>query len=156
MSHQEDKSNDIQRLLGCKRYEQPPPGYFASFSDKVIARIESEDGSTYSSWWSWFVERFDAKPVLVCAYGLAVSCLLFTGFRLSQVFEAEVGAQSTLAGPWLAVTPGSPLLSIEPVEPVSGAEASSRALFPRSTSTDLLFPASSFHIQPAGFTPAAQ
>jgi len=156
MSHSEDNYTEVQRLLGCKRYEQPPPGYFASFSDQVIARIEREEGKTYSSWWDWFVERFDAKPVLVCAYGLAVSSLLFMGFRLSQVFDAELGAPSNLAGPWLAVTPGSPLLSIDPAEQVSGAETSTRTWFSRSASPELLFPASNFHLQPVSFTHLAQ
>src|SRR5512144_2162711 len=110
MSHLDENHDQLRKLLGCKRYEQPPPGYFLSFSDKVIARIQADEAVEYSSWWTWLVERFDAKPVLVCAYGLAVSGLLFMGFRLSQVFEAELSSAPTVAGPWLASTPASPLL----------------------------------------------
>src|SRR5258708_4374558 len=109
MNHPEDQFQDVRRVLRCKRYEQPPPGYFNSFSDQIISRIETEDAMVYGSWWSWLMDRFDAKPVLVCAYGLAVSSLLFMGFRLSQVFDAEVSANPTLSGPLLATTPPSSL-----------------------------------------------
>ena len=110
MSLPEDNESDLTKLLRCKRYEQPPPGYFLSFSEKVIARIEAEDALEGSSWWTWLVDRFDARPVLACAYGLAVSSLLLVGFRLSQSFEAEVAAGASVGGPWLAAGPASPLL----------------------------------------------
>lgn len=111
MKHPEDNSSsDVTRLLRCKRYEQPPPGYFLSFSDKIIARIEAEETLEHSSWWNWLVARFDARPVLVCIYGLAVSSLLLAGFRMSQAFEAELAANATPAGFWFATGPSSPLL----------------------------------------------
>ena len=156
MNHPEDQFDDVTRLLGCKRYEQPPPGYFASFADKVIARIEREDTRSYSSWWTWFVDRFDAKPILVCAYGLIVSSLLFMGFRLSEVFEAELDAHPAASGPWLAVAPGSPLLSTQTFEDGFVPEASPRSLFARSASADTLFPASSWHFQPISISPVSQ
>jgi hypothetical protein len=110
MNLPDNEFDDVQRLLRWKRNEQPPPAFFLSFADKVTARIEAEEASEYSSWWTWVAARFDAKPVLVCAYGLVVSSLLFMGFRLSQVFEAEMAATPTITGPWLALTPASPVL----------------------------------------------
>jgi hypothetical protein len=110
MTNSDHDFSELGKLLRAKKYEQPPPGYFHSFSDKVIARIQAEEVSDYSSWWSWMVERFDARPALVCAYGLAVSAMLFSGFRLSQAFEAELGQAPTLSAQWLATTPTSPLL----------------------------------------------
>ncbi len=120
--------DDVRRLLRCKQYEQPPPGYFSSFSDKIIARIEAEQATPYSSWWSWFVDRFDAKPVLVCAYGLAVSSLLFMGFRLAQVFDADTSADPALNGAWLALTPGSPLSLAQTFGPDNLAQESELSL----------------------------
>src|SRR4051794_35281232 len=105
MDNSNNNFDPLRRLLGCKRYEQPPPGYFISFSDKVLARIEADDELEPASWWDWFVNRFDAKPVLVGMYGLAVSSLLFLGFRLSQVFDADLSASPALGGPWLAAAP---------------------------------------------------
>jgi hypothetical protein len=109
MSPLPDNRDPVQRLLACKRYEQPPPGYFLSFSEKVLARIEAEEASVHSSWWGWFVAKFDARPVVVCAYGVAVSSMLFVGFSLSAIFEAEISAAPT-SGSWLAGAPPSPLL----------------------------------------------
>jgi hypothetical protein len=109
MNEPEGQFDDLQALLRCKRYEEPPPGYFLSFSNKVIARLEAEEAVSYSSWWDWITARFDAKPVLVCAFGLAVSSLLFMGFRLSQIFEAEMAMMPTGVNPWPAATPASPV-----------------------------------------------
>jgi len=69
--------------------------------------LEAEELVEYSSWWRWLIEKFDARPVLVCVYGFAISGLLLGGFRLSQVFESEVAATPIFNSPWLAVTPGS-------------------------------------------------
>ena len=126
MNIPENNSDQLLKLLRCKKYEQPPPGYFMSFSDHVIARIETEQAPAYPSWWTWFINRFDARPALVCAYGVAVSSLLLMGVRLSQVFEAELAASPSGAGPWLAASPASPILFPEgftqssfPVAPAS-------------------------------------
>jgi hypothetical protein len=131
MSQQPDNELDrIQRLLACKRFEKPPPGYFGSFSEKVLAGIQAEGISEHSSWWSWFVAKFDARPALVCGYAMAVSGLLFVGFNLSQVFEAELRDTPGNNGPWLAATPASPmLLSSEWRQPVGELEAGTPAAF---------------------------
>lgn len=105
-----DSPRRLLQLLAIKRHEQPPPGYFHSFSDKVIARIEMEELTEYSSWWSWLINQFDAKPVVACLYGAVVSGLLLAGFKLSEEFERGIAAEPAVASPWLAVTPASPML----------------------------------------------
>lgn len=107
MSSPPDDFSELTKLLSCKRYEQPPPGYFNGFSEKVISRIESEELVEYSTWWQWLVEKFDAKPVVACIYGLTVSGLLLAGFRLSEVFEKETASAPLPVLPWLATSPGS-------------------------------------------------
>lgn len=107
MSSPNEEFTKLEKLLACKRYEQPPPGYFNYLRDKVMTRLEAEELIEYSSWWRWLVQKFDARPVLVCVYGFAVSGLLLAGFRVSQVFESEVAATPIFSNPWLAVTPGS-------------------------------------------------
>lgn len=156
MSYPEDDRPQVSKLLRCKRYEQPPPGFFINFSEKVIARIEAGEAAEYSSWWGWLVERFDARPVLVCAYGFAVSALLFGGFRLSQAFEAEMAAGPNLGGGWLAAGPSSPLLpevitQTEFARPVPASSLlSSRLVFREELGQ--FPPASGFRLQTAGFS----
>lgn len=107
MSSPNEDFAKLRKLLACKRYEQPPPGHFDYLRHKVLNHLEAEELVEYSSWWRWLIEKFDAKPVLVCVYAVAVSGLLLAGFRLSQVFENEVAATPIFSSPWLALTPGS-------------------------------------------------
>jgi len=102
MSSSPEDFDQIKRLLACKRYEQPPSGYFNYFSHRVIARIEMDEQSRGSTWWAWLMERFEAKPILACAYGVVVSSLLFVGFKLSEIFEREVVAAPMVGGLGLA------------------------------------------------------
>lgn len=101
MSSPQEDFGKLKSLLVCKRYEQPPPGYFSTFSDKVVARLEDDELTEYSSWWQWLINKFDAKPIVACVYGCAVSGLLLAGFRMSQVFENEAAANPFVGGPWL-------------------------------------------------------
>ena len=100
-----DDFEQLRKLLALKRYEVPPPGYFNSLPRKVMTRVEMTELGIYSTWWEWVVARFDAKPVLACAYGFAVSGLLLLGFKLSQQFEQEVATGPVQGGAWLAATP---------------------------------------------------
>ncbi len=47
----------LRKLLKVKRYEQPPPGYFGRFSDRVINRLEREAESGrkagFGAGWGW-------------------------------------------------------------------------------------------------------
>ena len=158
MTSQQNDFEQLQALLGCKRYEQPPPGYFNRFSAQVLDRIAVEQNSEHSSWWTWLMDKFEAKPVLACAYGLAVSSLLLVGFKLSQVFEAEAGSVPAMGGSWLAITPIA--------TPLSGAfDSSSLVDQPAASYVTSLSPAfrpgpagqlfrGNFHFQSASFNSA--
>jgi hypothetical protein len=161
MSSTPEDFEKLKQLLACKRYEQPPPGYFHSFSDKVISRLEAEELMEYSSWWQWLVDKFDAKPVVACLYGMVVSGLLLAGFRLSQIFENEVASAPIPGGPWLALTPdsgtffqselGQDKLGDSPAWTVSGS-ASASVL--KSESANLLFNGTAFPAQSINFRPS--
>lgn len=104
----DENFDDLRKLLALKKHEQPPPGYFNRLPGKIMARIESSELAAESTWWDWLVARFDARPILACAYGFTISGLLLMGFRLSQVLQAE--AQADPGAPpfgsgWLAATP---------------------------------------------------
>ena len=84
MTPESDDFDDLKGLLALKRYEQPPPGYFASFSEKVLARIEAQREAAKTSWWRRLFNGTDVKPVLVCAYSLSVAGLLLVAFGLAS------------------------------------------------------------------------
>jgi hypothetical protein len=95
---------DLRKLLALKRHEQPPPGYFHRLPGKIMAKIEASELAAQSTWWDWMVARFDARPILACAYGFTISSLLLMGFRLSQGLETDDSA-APLGGGWLAAAP---------------------------------------------------
>ncbi len=80
----EDNFEPLQKLLALKRHETPPPGYFNDFSAKICARIEAAETAQPASWWHRLQGAFDAKPILACAYGLAVG-----GLTLFAVYSAS-------------------------------------------------------------------
>lgn len=97
MKSSPDDFQDLRRLLALKRHEQPPPGYFRHLPDRVLVRIEREEGlSEYSTWWEWLVKKLDAQPVLAGAYAFAISGLMLLGFKLSQDLQHEANAEGLL------------------------------------------------------------
>src|ERR671918_747315 len=106
----DENFDNLRKLLALKKHEQPPPGYFNRLPGKILARIEASELASQSTWWDWLVARFDARPILACAYGFTISGLLLMGFRLSQVLQTtDADADGTMAaslgGGWLAATP---------------------------------------------------
>lgn len=73
--------------------------------DRILARLKKEDIRRESGWWQWFVDRFETKPALVCAYGFVVSSLLILGFRVSQSMQNEPLAETGAQTGWLAASP---------------------------------------------------
>ncbi len=100
-----EEFDELQRLLKLKRHEQPPPGYLSHLPNRILLRIQQEELRQESGWWQWFVDRFDAKPMLVCLYGLVVSSLLVLGFQVSQMMQNETLPHATAQTSWLAASP---------------------------------------------------
>jgi len=99
MNPSPEEFDRLRKLLALKRQEQPPPGYFNHFSDKIIARIEAAELCTRISWWQWLFPELDAKPVLACAYGLVIMGLLAIGIGISQSLDTEETAAPNLGRP---------------------------------------------------------
>jgi hypothetical protein len=106
-NNDEQQFDQLRKLLALKKHEVPPPGYFNRLPGKILARIEASEPASQSTWWDWLVARFDARPILACAYGFTMSGLLLMGFRFSQALQvADVETPApTLGGGWLAATP---------------------------------------------------
>ena len=127
----EQNFDKLRTLLTLKNHEQPPPGYFNRLPGKILARIEESELASESTWWNWLVERFDARPILACAYGFTISGLLLMGFRLSQVLQADARAESgsaAVGGGWLAAAP-------DPITTQPGAFLQSRFANPAGLAT---------------------
>ena len=107
MINDDQNFNDLRKLLALKKHESPPPGYFNRLPGRILARIEEAEPSVQSTWWDWLVARFDARPILACAYGFTISGLLLMGFRLSQVLQADSDLDNSpsFGGGWLASAP---------------------------------------------------
>ncbi|MHB8523773.1 MAG: hypothetical protein ACYDH9_23880 [Limisphaerales bacterium] len=88
----------LQRLLKCKRYEAPPPGYFDDFAERVIVRLERANTARTSSWWVNLFAGLEVKPLLVGAYGVAVCGLLLFGISISQMDSGALAASDAKAG----------------------------------------------------------
>jgi len=118
MNHSPDQFERLKLLLGLKRHEQPPPGYFAHFSDKVIAQIEAEAIRARASWWHRWLPEFGARPVLAFAYGLAITGFVIVGIGISQSLDLNTDQPSTpgLEGTWSAA-PAAPLSANATITP---------------------------------------
>lgn len=109
MMMNDENFDNLRKLLALKNHEQPPPGYFNRLPGRILARIEASEIAAQSTWWDWLVARFDARPILACAYGFTISGLLLMGFRLSQALERTTAdadpTTTSFGGGWLAATP---------------------------------------------------
>jgi hypothetical protein len=70
MSNTPDNFGNLEKLLRLKKHEQPPPGYFDSFSNQVIARLAAGDTtsgrSRFAELWTFLLARPIATG-LMCA-----------------------------------------------------------------------------------------
>jgi len=80
MGPEQEDFTALRRLLAVKRHEQPPPGYFNSFSRQVISRIEAgEERQTGGlRWFQWLWAALDTRPALAGAFG-ATACVALLG-----------------------------------------------------------------------------
>src|SRR5579859_1334422 len=96
MSASNQEFTKLRKLLKLKWHEQPPPGYFRRFSDKVISRIEAgeigaEDLSV-SPWITRFLGLLDANPLLAGSLGM-----LFCGSLIGGIIFSQQGDNRALA-----------------------------------------------------------
>ena len=117
MSNTPESFDHIRKLLALKRHEQPPPGYFNHFSDKIIARIEAAGLAAQTKWWQRMFASIEARPILACAYGLLIGGLLVVGMGVSQSAEADYATAPALANPWFVAAPLPAVRVSQPVAP---------------------------------------
>ncbi len=112
MDPETDNFDRLRKLLGLKRYEQPPPGFFRDFSAQVIARLERAQLAQSLPWWQQ-LGWFQLKPAYVCALGVAVFGLLLTGVMATGQLEQSAGETDGTA--WV---PQGQIALVSPARPV--------------------------------------
>jgi len=89
----EQNFDQLRQLLALKRHEQPPPGYFNTFSREVIGRIRAGDRGedSNSAWMFWqvpWLQRFwialETQPILAGGFAVAVCGFLIAGVIYSE------------------------------------------------------------------------
>jgi hypothetical protein len=79
--------------LKLKQHEIPPPGYFNTFSDQVIARLQSGEGRAQSRtermhdqapWLGWLLQLIDARPGVIGGFVTSLVLLLVIGVIISD------------------------------------------------------------------------
>jgi hypothetical protein len=96
MSMNSDQQNfkDLRRLLALKRHEQPPPGFFHSFSYQVLARIKAGELNEPAAladrlfaeapWIQRLWSAFETKPVFAGSLSFALCGLIAAGLFYSD------------------------------------------------------------------------
>lgn len=97
MNAQPDDFEKLRKLLALKRHEVPPPGYFNSFSDKVIARLQAPEPAVRPTWLQMLGLDFDFRPAFLCGAGVAVCALLSVGIIAATQMDAQQGAMPSIA-----------------------------------------------------------
>ena len=93
MNPDSEQFEQLRKLLILKRHEQPPPGYFRSFSGQVVARIKAgEQGETGPLWLRKLWSVFETKPMLTGAFGAAVCALVISGIIFSDDVDSTASA----------------------------------------------------------------
>jgi hypothetical protein len=91
MNAQPDDFEQLRKLLALKRHEIPPPGYFHSFSDNVIARLQAPQPAARPSWLQLLGLDFDLRPAFLCGAGVAVCALLSLGIIAATQIDTQDG-----------------------------------------------------------------
>ena len=126
MSENENNFESLRRLLVLKRYETPPPGYFNSFSDQVLKRIQAggpgvsagwaEDLFGSAPWVERLLNLFDVKPVFAGALAVGLCLVLFVGIIYAERPVITTTAALPTAPSVTSLASVSPTTLSQPVE----------------------------------------
>ena len=94
MNTRENNFKSLRQLLKLKQHEVPPPGYFNTFSDQVMARLQSGEGRGAETavdrlniqvpWLAWILQIFEAKPGVIGGFATSLVLLLVIGVIASE------------------------------------------------------------------------
>jgi hypothetical protein len=107
LPHNQDgkDQHSLLPLLTLKHHELPPPGYFSSFSSKVIARIEANTNAAQLSFWQKLQLAFSTKPSLASGLGLIVGASLVASLNFAPILQSNQLEENLLLGNATWLTP---------------------------------------------------
>lgn len=139
----------LKKLLALKRHENPPPGYFESFSGKVTAHLRAaEEARPDSSYWQWLARGLEWRTALVGLYAVSFIGLVTWGIY----FGMKTGKENLASQPPPA--PAPPVL-VTGTGGKAGQETDKNAMIVASNATapDFLFAPPNLKTAPTGFQP---
>jgi hypothetical protein len=99
MSEVPEEFEQLRRLLQLKRYEQPPPGFFNSFSTRVLDGVEASQRARYSlgilagvPWLARLVRAVEGNALVAGGFATAMCALLLGGVVYSEYADEPVVA----------------------------------------------------------------
>lgn len=94
MKNSDNNFKTLRQLLKLKQHEVPPPGYFNSFSDQVISRLQSGEARgaetladrlhVQAPWLTTLLQIFEAKPGVIGGFATSLVLLLVIGVIISE------------------------------------------------------------------------
>jgi len=142
MQNQEDNFDALRRALKLKRHEQPPPGFYNSFSRQVISRIRENDvhdrrhvmdaAAWEAPWISRLMQYFQTRPAYAGVIGAAACVLLLGGVVYSERPSAPVVAEGLRLGDSQGIAGVSPLAN-SAESPATGSSISPVGALPEGT-----------------------
>lgn len=146
MNPEQENFESLRRLLVLKRYEQPPPGYFAEFSRRVTLQLNVEPVAAPGGLERWLGEApwlqriwasLESNPYVAGAFGVGVCGLL-----LSAVLWADRVDNQPLAYPGLGPNSVAVTETRQPMVPAlerASLGASMAGFVPQPPSSGSLF-----------------
>lgn len=99
-----DDFDRLREMLALLAHETPPPGYFHTFSSKVISRIEAEAQQAELGWWERLVAAVGVRPWAGAAAAALAAVLVLTGLDKLSAFQPSMAeADPFLSGAPIAV-----------------------------------------------------
>lgn len=151
MNPDQENFEALRKLLVLKKYEQPPPGYFAQLPTRIWTRIEREPAT--ESIWERFLPNWSLNPALAYSFGLlACGSLVFgIGYSLRED-STQTAVRPILDEAWdltpqVATSEPAGLTHFHPTQLASTNPVMNPAPLPS------LFGNPQLQISPAGFSP---
>lgn len=104
MNSEQENFEALRKLLALKKYENPPPGYFANLPRQIWTKIEREPAASF---WSQLFANWRLHPAVAYSFGLLACGVLFFGIVATLKTEPTQSAQSI---PRPVVTETAPII----------------------------------------------